>query len=72
MSILNEMKELLSMIGKEFGMKYMFNPDALIEEEVLALRHPTNDNFIHIFTTKSFFNMISTVSNIFGSNLIFF
>ena len=74
MSILNEMKELLSMIGKEFGMKYMFNPDGRIEDEVLALRHPTNDNFIHIekdgecfeiaiFLNKDKFMLVSTVKD---------
>lgn len=77
MSILHEMKELLNLIGKEFGMQYMFNPDALIEDEVIALRHPTKDNFIHIekdgecfeitiFLNKNKFMLISTVKDFNG------
>lgn len=47
-NIYDEMTELLAAIGKEFGTKYMFNPEAFYDNSVIALRHPLKENFIHI------------------------
>ena len=55
-------------IGINFFLLDDVGENIVLSNDILVF----NDNFIHIFTTKSFFNMISTVSNIFGSNLIFF
>lgn len=73
-NIYDEMTELLAAIGKEFGTKYMFNPEAFYDNSVIALRHPLKENFIHIekmedtfeitiFLNRNKFMLVTTANN---------